>query len=114
MSGHDPQGLDVGDWSETGLLVNLTAYLSRRLNRSLTQDEVFDAIAQRLIHDIRQTANVHIADQFEARLREDRQSDPDRPLTALAGYAARKPPMWWYCLGADLAATLCGIPPEQT
>ena len=113
MSGHGARPLDVGDWPETGLLANLTAHLSARLNRTLTHDEVYDAIAQRFIHDIRLGTNVHVADQFEARLLEDRRTDPDRPLTVLLGYDAKRPPLWWYCLGADLAATLCGIPPED-
>ena len=113
MSGSSAQDLDVSDWPETGLLANLTEHLSLRLNRPLSQDEVFDAVVQRLILDLRLSANVHVADQFAARLHEDRRSDPDRPLIVLARHAAKKPPMWWYCLGADLAATLCGIPPEQ-
>ena len=113
MSGLGARGLDVSDWSETGLLANLTAHLSVRLNRTLTLDEVFDAIAQRLAQDIRLGTNVHVADQFEARLLEDRRADPDRPLAVLMQYGAKNHPLWWYCLGADLAATLCGIPPEE-
>ena len=113
MSGLGARGLDVSDWSETGLLANLAAHLSFRLNRTLTPDEVFDAIAQRITQDIRLGTNVHVADQFEARLLADRRADPDRPLTVLMKYGAKNPPLWWYCLGADLAATLCGIPPAE-
>ena len=104
MSGADP---------EVGLLAGLTAHISSRLDRTITEDEVFDAVAQRLIHDARRCGNVHLADQMQARLSEDRHTNPDRPLWGLLGYGVDKPPVWWLRLGVDLVATLCGVPPEQ-
>lgn len=99
---------------DIGLLTSLTAHISDRLDRTITEDEVFDAVAQRLVHDARRCGNVHVADQMQARLSEDRRTNPDRPLRALLGYGANQPPVWWLRLGVDLVATLCGVPPEQT
>lgn len=114
MSRHDAQILDVSDWSDSGLLANLAVHVSNRLGREISEEEVFDAVAQRLVYDAHHSSsNVHILDQFEARLSEDRRIDPDRPLEWLLKVDADKPPLWWYCLGFDLAATLCGTPPEH-
>lgn len=98
---------------DPGLLASLTAHVSDRLDRPITEDEVFEAVAQRLIHDARRCGNVHIADQLQARLSEDRRANPDRPLWLLMAYGADKPPVWWLRLGVDLVATLCGVPPEK-
>ena len=110
----NPHIVNVSRWPESGLLANLAAYLSARLNRTVTEDEVFDAVARRLTYDAHHcSSNVHLLDQFEARMAEDRQIDHDRPLRWLLKQYADQPPLWWYCLGADLVATLCGVPPEQ-
>lgn len=98
---------------ESGVLASLATHIGDRLGRTVTEEEVFDAVAQRLIHDTRCRGNVHIADQMQARLSEDRHKDPDLPVRALLAYGTDQPPAWWLRLGVDLVATLCGVPPEK-